>query len=659
MFTHVTKQRDQKHTRKSNAGNVLQRNCTCGKHTVLGGECAACSKQRPTALQRTALKSTSAQRVHRTVQTVLQSPGQPLSSAMRAYMEPRLGQVGNGVQRSNRSLSPSLQSNLATSQPNDRAEQEATIMAEQALSESSPSNGARQDFSDVRVHVGEQAAQSAQAINADAYTVGQHIVFGKGQYRPHTVSGRKLLAHELTHAVQQRSGAQRIHRQAGSTSAPPVPVNGGLADEMLRQIARRLRAAMAGLGTDESAIYGALSGRTQAQIDAIDRVYTEMHRRSLMHDLQDELSESELQHLGIFAPTAPAEAVESTSPAESNRMAEMVAGQLNDAMRGLGTDESAIYAALTGRTVSERQAIREAYRRLTNHTLEADLRDELSGSELTQGLMLLNQGMLQPEDELYLAIEGLGTDEETIFRELDGLAGDNSAISHMEANYRTKYGDLIADLRGDLSAQEYARAMRILRPTLQDVAFDDCSTTVIPQVRTLIPIGIRKVEKAISVLSRGWANMSTAEKAVFNRFFDPSGAGVDERFVRDVLANYHKIRREFDNDLTVECETGGGICEGGRLYYTYWSNIHVCPYFLTETDVVRKQRDFVHELAHNALLAVDRPYYQPNSAEYAAQTPRGSWTGQIPVVGPLFRLISRSDTLNAPDAYSYFAFTVR
>jgi len=59
------------------------------------------------------------------------------------------------------------------------------------------------DFSGVRVHLGSTAAQSAQAVGARAFTLGNHIVFGSGQYAPGTTAGRLLLAHELTHVVQQ------------------------------------------------------------------------------------------------------------------------------------------------------------------------------------------------------------------------------------------------------------------------------------------------------------------------------------------------------------------------------------------------------------------------------------------------------------------------
>jgi Domain of unknown function (DUF4157) len=86
------------------------------------------------------------------VHEVLRSPGQPLTNDTRAFMEPRFGH----------------------------------------------------DFSGVRVHTDLRAADSAQAVNALAYTVGQDVVFGAGQHRPQTLVGQRLLAHELAHTIQQR-----------------------------------------------------------------------------------------------------------------------------------------------------------------------------------------------------------------------------------------------------------------------------------------------------------------------------------------------------------------------------------------------------------------------------------------------------------------------
>lgn len=65
------------------------------------------------------------------------------------------------------------------------------------------------DFSNVKIHTDSVAAKSAQSINALAYTSGNNIVFNQGQYSPDTENGQRLLAHELTHVVQQYSILQR------------------------------------------------------------------------------------------------------------------------------------------------------------------------------------------------------------------------------------------------------------------------------------------------------------------------------------------------------------------------------------------------------------------------------------------------------------------
>src|SRR2546427_9080181 len=62
------------------------------------------------------------------------------------------------------------------------------------------------DFSDVRVHTDATASESARSVQAHAYTVGNDVVFQSGKYAPENDSGKRMLAHELTHVVQQRSG---------------------------------------------------------------------------------------------------------------------------------------------------------------------------------------------------------------------------------------------------------------------------------------------------------------------------------------------------------------------------------------------------------------------------------------------------------------------
>src|SRR5256714_7263553 len=62
------------------------------------------------------------------------------------------------------------------------------------------------DFGDVRVHTAAKASDSARSVQAHAYTVGNDVVFQSGRYEPESDSGKRMLAHELTHVVQQRSG---------------------------------------------------------------------------------------------------------------------------------------------------------------------------------------------------------------------------------------------------------------------------------------------------------------------------------------------------------------------------------------------------------------------------------------------------------------------
>jgi outer membrane protein OmpA-like peptidoglycan-associated protein len=84
-----------------------------------------------------------------------------------------------------------------------------------------------QNFDDVRVHTGDAAAGSAKDIGARAYTAGRDVVFGGGEFTAGTRSGDRLLAHELTHVIQQTRGAH-----AGGGGAPTI---GGVDDSMERE----------------------------------------------------------------------------------------------------------------------------------------------------------------------------------------------------------------------------------------------------------------------------------------------------------------------------------------------------------------------------------------------------------------------------------------
>jgi hypothetical protein len=78
------------------------------------------------------------------------------------------------------------------------------------------------DFSRVCVHIGAAAEQSARDVNARAYTLGENLVFGAGEYKPGTRQGRRLLAHELTHVVQQSGAAANVVRRSNGFEDEPT-----------------------------------------------------------------------------------------------------------------------------------------------------------------------------------------------------------------------------------------------------------------------------------------------------------------------------------------------------------------------------------------------------------------------------------------------------
>ena len=100
----------------------------------------------------------------------------------------------------------------------------------------------RADFSQVRVHTDTQAAESAQAVDALAYTAGSDIVFGAGAYRPGTPQGRHRLAHELAHTLQQP-------RVLGGQSTPLEISHPG--DSAEREADRAAASVMAGRAIPE------------------------------------------------------------------------------------------------------------------------------------------------------------------------------------------------------------------------------------------------------------------------------------------------------------------------------------------------------------------------------------------------------------------------
>jgi hypothetical protein len=156
---------------------------SCAGMTCPGGGCSACS--RGSVLQRKAGPGSSAVAVPARVIGSLRNGGRPLDTPVRAAMEESLGA----------------------------------------------------DFSSVRVHTDGPASESAQSIDALAYTVGSDVVFNEGRYAPESQAGRKLLAHELAHVAQDARGdPRRVRRQtpaSGTGGKAPATAVPGYRVEMI------------------------------------------------------------------------------------------------------------------------------------------------------------------------------------------------------------------------------------------------------------------------------------------------------------------------------------------------------------------------------------------------------------------------------------------
>ena len=205
MTRHATTNAQQSSaTTMPSPSGILQRKCACGTHTIAGGECESCQREKAVVnLQRATINSETVNEVPPIVHEVLRSSGQPLDPATRAFLEPRFGHDFSGLPVH---AQASVMSTLKVNQPDDTYEQQAAHTANQVMARTSPFSEPTPAFNHVRIHTGAQAAESARMLIAHAYTVGSHIVFDQGQYAPSTRKGQQLLAHELTHVAQQSGG---------------------------------------------------------------------------------------------------------------------------------------------------------------------------------------------------------------------------------------------------------------------------------------------------------------------------------------------------------------------------------------------------------------------------------------------------------------------
>jgi hypothetical protein len=288
------------------------------------------------------------------------------------------------------------------------------------------------DFSSVRVH----EDPAAEAMGARAFTRGSNIHFAPGELAPGTGAGQELIGHELAHVVQQAEGRvsapaqakgaainadpgleaeadQQGERAARGAPARSEPVAIGATSGAIQaktvtvlnfeRLADQIHKAVAGLGTDEEAVYTALTAleHDPANIAALEAAYKK--HGDLRADLQDDFSGSELAYvLGLLTPRGGAPAGEGaaptggaaaggTAPPSPEPDYAQLAKQIHEAVAGMGTDEEAVYTALSTLDHDPVKVgkLEDAYKSAYKSTLREDLLDDFSGVELKHVLELL------------------------------------------------------------------------------------------------------------------------------------------------------------------------------------------------------------------------------------------------------------------------------
>lgn len=173
------------------SSGILQRQCACGTHTMGGGQCAGCAKKKSSLQRKLTIGASNdplEQEADRVADQVIAAPAHSYLNGI----PPRIQRV-TGHATGQTDLAPASVDRVLAS-PGRPLEPSLQHEMGQRFG---------YDFSRVRVHADRSASQSALAVNAKAYTVGHDIVFGAGRFTPGTNNGKRLLAHELAHVVQQ------------------------------------------------------------------------------------------------------------------------------------------------------------------------------------------------------------------------------------------------------------------------------------------------------------------------------------------------------------------------------------------------------------------------------------------------------------------------
>ena len=356
---------------------VLQRKCACGGSSGLTGECADCDNKK-LSLQRSTQSSEVETRhaggVLPIVDEVLRSPGQPLDTATREFMEPRFGY----------------------------------------------------DFSHVRIHANDPAARSAASVNALAYTIGSHIAFGSGTYAPATDSGRELIAHELTHTIQQSRDS------SGSGISQPEDRSEREAEQVAQKI---MVGAAGGFPADDGLGPNKPTGGTESIVGNGARVALNPPFRLQRSPDDGSTASAESDQPESAAPSAPAGLI------VEDDAAELADGQMrkSDFLAQVGSTVSPILPEAQVGAFNEKMGF---YQEQSSQRLEADIHNYVPETNGATAASEYIQSIREQVEKAAPAGQGAGSasggdesgaSENAAFKSRDGSSPADTGIGSIRA----------------------------------------------------------------------------------------------------------------------------------------------------------------------------------------------------------------------------------
>jgi len=335
-------------------------------------------------------------------------------------------------------------------------------------------------FAGVRIHAGDRAAHAARGLNALAFTIGQDIYFGSQQFQPETAAGRRLLAHELTHTIQQtpfsnrasesapadgeHSGGAAGNRVIASPAANATVQRTEADANEARRLATEIYGALDGINDAPRAL-NALRGHDSARREAIATAFAADHG-SLEDYLVDQLDDDD----------------------RVNALRLLHAPEENDDCGFMGRalvagwtvrDEEPGRILYSRPTPTSRQQLAaqydESFARLGKGTLEGDIKDRMSGWRREKALVLLNRNLTDADEIYFDSVAITGTHDEAVVNRVESVWGRGV----------TAYETLVDDWRRFVKNEDHWTDPAFTSMTFMEAMIDELDGEHLAMVRAI------------------------------------------------------------------------------------------------------------------------------------------------------------------------------